>query len=169
MTINTMLPANCHEMTRIVAEYWTSIHPGPGLLPGREHFDPLDLSPTVWPFLVLSEIIIEPFDLRYRLVGTEVVALDGFDSTGMTFSECPARRDREATLADYRKAIETRSIHFRRMPLHDTVRGYELTIERAHFPLARNGQDVDMFLTSIVRLDRKRLESEPFLSPCANQ
>ena len=40
-----------------------------------------------------------PFDVRYKVVGTEVVNLDGYDATGMKLSECPVIRDREEIIS----------------------------------------------------------------------
>jgi len=159
MPVTEALPEDCHTIIRTVAAYWSAIHPAPGVLPAREDFDPLDLPAAVWPHLVLSEILDPDFDVKYRLVGTAVVKLDGVDRTGMTFSEYPPRRDRRETVADYRLAIDGRAVSFRRIPLFDRERGYRLTLERAHFPLAANGRDVDMILTALVKLDRPRAPS----------
>jgi len=152
------IPGDCDATTRILAEYWLSIHPAPGCLPGRRHFDPIDLPPSVLPFLILSEVLREPFDVRYRLVGTEVVSLLGADVTGMKLSERKPRRDREGIFEDYRTAVEDGRISFGRITVFDADRGYKLLVERTHFPLAANGRDVDMVLSSLVRLERSRDE-----------
>lgn len=150
-----VLPNDCHKTTRIVADYWTSIHPAPDALPGRRHFDPLDLPAEVWPFLILSQVEADPFDVLYKVVGTEIVKLNGHDTTGMRLSERTARRGHDDIIADYRVAVERRSVSYRRLKVFDAQRGFDLAIERAHFPLAANGNDVDMILTTMVKLDRE--------------
>ncbi|MBT5497600.1 MAG: hypothetical protein HOK54_17815 [Alphaproteobacteria bacterium] len=160
------LPRDCHPTIRGVAEYWMSIHPSPDVLPGRVDFDPIELPADVWPFLVLSEVLSQtPFDVRYKVVGTEVVNLDGYDATGMKLSECPVIRDREEIISDYRVAIDCGRMSFRRVIFFDIRRGFEMTIERGHFPLAANGNDVDMILTTIVKLERKNSERNEALLP----
>ena len=54
---------------------------------------------------------------------------------------------------------------FRRVIFFDIRRGFEMTIERGHFPLAANGNDVDMILTTIVKLERKNSERNEALLP----
>src|SRR5690348_8213244 len=45
------LPENCDHRLRELYEYWRSRHPAEGVLPGRQHFDPVDvpkLLPWIW-------------------------------------------------------------------------------------------------------------------------
>ena len=155
MTNLTSLPSRCHDLTRIVADYWASIHPAEVILPARRHFDPLDLPSAAWPFLILAEVLEDPFDMRFRLVGSEVVEFEGYDATGKKLSECPIPGDREAVVSDYRAVVEGRRLSFRQVQVHDKNRGYEVTVERTHFPLAENGRDVNMILTTFIRLERQ--------------
>ena len=148
--LEDFLPADCEDDTRIVAAYWLSIHKSDGSLPGRQEFDPLDLPGRLWANLVLSDVTREPFDIRYRFVGTTIVELDGFDATGMTVAEVPLRRGLEDVLADYRVAVSERRPHFRRVVLFDKQKGFDFPVERLHLPMARNGRDVDMILTSFL-------------------
>lgn len=155
MTDLIPLPGCCHDLTRVVADYWASIHPAENVLPARHHFDPLDLPSDVWPYLTLADVLTDPFDVRFRLVGSEVVEFEGHDATGEKLSECPTSGDRESNLSDYRSAVEDRRPVFRRVPVLDKDRGYEVMVERTHFPLAANGRDVDIILTVFIRLGRR--------------
>jgi len=152
------IPDDCDWVTREVAEYWRSIHPAPETLPARRDFDPLDLPPRVWPNLMLTEVMRDPFDLAYRLVGTEAAVILGLDVTGMRLSERPVRRDRSAILDDYRVAIDERVTSFRRFRVFDSSRGFHLTIERLHLPMATDGHTVDLVLTSLVRPEHDHAE-----------
>ena len=52
------------RIARMIA-YWREFAPGPGLLPGKQHFDPMrvpDLLPNLW----LLEVVREGDTRRYR-------------------------------------------------------------------------------------------------------
>lgn len=76
-----LLNRSLHPKIRGLTEYWVSIRP-PGLLPGRQHFEPLDV-PALLPNLWLVDVIRGAAPrFRYRLVGTNIArAFDG-DPTG---------------------------------------------------------------------------------------
>ncbi|MBK8157715.1 MAG: PAS domain-containing protein [Rhodospirillaceae bacterium] len=48
--------------------------------PDRADLDPAELKPLL-PYILISERL-EPFNVRYRLVGTRVVGITGLDITG---------------------------------------------------------------------------------------
>lgn len=152
--MNFDIPASAHALTLIVADYWASLCKDDGRLPGRQDFDPVDLPLSVWPYLILSDVLTDPFDIRYRFVGTEVVSLYGKDNTGLKLSERTPRRDPELTVAAYRAAIEEKTPQFGQTPVYDKNRGYNMLIERTHFPMAKDGVTVDMILASFVKIVR---------------
>ncbi len=68
-------------------EYWLSIAPA-GQLPGRQHFDPLEIAPImphVWMLDVIREDGLTRY--RYRLVGTAEVMTLQREATGSWFDE----------------------------------------------------------------------------------
>lgn len=125
--------------------YWLSIHPG-SHLPGRQHFEPLDLVPLL-PNIILTDI--EPDDRRYRcrLVGTEVVRAFGFDFTGQFFVDAlPGFRESFA----YRHRIEVETSGLPSYRIGESSIQFRLDyapIERLHLPLAADGHTVDMILS----------------------
>ncbi len=147
------LPDDSHPNTRIAYDYWQSVRAKNGHLPARADIDPLDLPAEVWPDLILSDVQMEPFSILYRLVGTAIVGIDGFDATGKRVDEVYPRRDPAAVVADYKLCIAARLPHFRRIYLFDQRVSYEILVERLHMPLATNGVDVDKFLTTFIKLD----------------
>ena len=152
-----LVPPDAHRQTRIVADYWLSIHPGPGILPGRQHVDPLDLPPHTWPNLGLTEALADPFDVRYRLIGTALVEYLGADYTGQTVrgrGVAFGNRTVDQVLSHYRTVVEERRPDYASFPILDIRKGYHIQAERIHLPLAANGHDVDMILTSLVNLGR---------------
>ena len=54
---------------------------------------PRDIEPgdikRLLPYISISDVIAEPFDLRYRLGGTAVVETSGYDFTGRFLHEMP--------------------------------------------------------------------------------
>lgn len=65
--------------------YWRRIRGGRPM-PRRGDFDPLQVR-RILPFLVIGEFERDPFRVRYRLVGTEVVEHSQFDFTGLRVDE----------------------------------------------------------------------------------
>ena len=61
-------------------DYWRS-KCGVERLPSRRDIDPVEI-PRLLPHILLSEIWQEPFLVRYRLTGTALVEIYGFDYTG---------------------------------------------------------------------------------------
>lgn len=75
---------NFTALTRRVFDYWVSLKPDGGL-PSRSDVDPVDLK-TDLPHLMLLEVLTDPLDFRYRLVGTAVDRFSGIGRTGKRVS-----------------------------------------------------------------------------------
>src|SRR5436190_7574 len=94
-----------------VYSYWSARRPGapgPTLLPGRSHIEPLELH-QVWPQLLLADVLGAAQRVRYRLVGTEIVARWGTDDTGRYLDEMPASRSTDLSLKLYGIALSRRA------------------------------------------------------------
>src|SRR5260370_41126453 len=68
-------------------DYWLSIKPAGGL-PGRQHFDPLDI-PHLMPRVWMLDVLREPLRYRYRLARTKAVGTLGRQGHGRTVEEAP--------------------------------------------------------------------------------
>lgn len=55
----------------------------------KARIDPLALPPRLLAHVVLLDVVDDPADFRYRLIGTEITTLVGRDSTGKRLSEIP--------------------------------------------------------------------------------
>jgi hypothetical protein len=141
-----------------IHDYWRSIHPGAGL-PGRQHVDALEIPRELLPRIWLLDIQAEPFRLRYRLVGTEIVRAIGREVTGQWLDDAhPHLKDEPDYLARYREVLATGTPSWRRgRAMLWTHRDYR-EIENILLPLARDGSNVDMImiLTVLYRWDRLR-------------
>jgi len=140
-----------------VHDYWRSIHPPVGL-PGRQHVDVLDIPRELLPRIWLLDIQPEPFRLRYRLAGTEIVRAIGREVTGQWLDDAhPHLKNEPDYLARYREVLASRTPSWRRgravLWTHQDYR----EIENILLPLARDGASVDMImvLTVLYRWDRQ--------------
>lgn len=128
--------------------YWLSIAPASGVLPGRRHLDPLDIGPSLMPWVFLLDVFREDgmaLDYRFRLVGTGNVALVGRDATGHLASAVFGERDAPFVLATFDRTVADAAPTFwiATVP-HDRIG--DVTIHRGLFPLSGDGRTVDMLL-----------------------
>jgi hypothetical protein len=138
-----LVACGANEKIRQAYAYWRSVHP-PDVLPGRQHIDPLRLGrllPLVW----LIDVQREPFRLRYRLVGTEIVTLLGREVTGLWLDEAHPDLDSHASYLGRAQAVVNDHIpnwRYGRPNLwqHDTY----TTVQNLIMPLASDGRTVDM-------------------------
>ena len=138
-----LIACQADDRVRKAYAYWRDIHPQGGL-PGRPHIEPVRLGrllPLVW----LIDIQDEPFRLRYRLVGTEIVDLLGRDPTGQWFDEAHPDLATHASYVERAKAvIATRIPNWRKgrpnLWQHETYS----VVQNLIMPLASDGASVDM-------------------------
>ncbi|MCR9257427.1 MAG: PAS domain-containing protein [Alphaproteobacteria bacterium] len=103
--------ADAIPVLRETFEYWEKMK-GDRALPDSADIDVLRIPRDWLPHLVLVDVETDPFDLRYRLVGTAIVAWLGFDPTGRTVAESSPFKDSDRVFDNYRTAIETRCPYF---------------------------------------------------------
>jgi hypothetical protein len=76
---------------RSMFDYWQS-RCGNGRIPARSEIDPADILPLL-PNILMVEFETCPFRVRFRLVGTKVVEVTGFEFTGRYLDEIAAEED----------------------------------------------------------------------------
>ncbi len=135
----------CDERIVELYRYWLSIHPARGVLPGRQHFDPV-MVPKLLPWLWLAEFDRQPLRVRYRLVGTEQVVAMGRDATGKWLDEAHPGFVASSAYPQFVAAVERGEIGFHKGGAINQRNRSWMSAERLVLPLARNGQDVDMLL-----------------------
>lgn len=138
-----------HPGLRALYDYWDGCRAG-GRLPGRQHIDPLHI-PELLPNLMLFDVAA-PDDLRYRLVGTALVARLGRDTTGLPVRDGYLGKDWERILPDYLYVINERRPCLRWNEVLGP-RARRLAYLRLLLPLARDGARVDMLLAGAYWLD----------------
>ena len=114
-------------------EYWKSKCPSGGY-PSREDIIPEEIAPllcNVFLALILDE---EPVDYVYRLVGTEIVELEG-ECTGLRLSEMLPDRERFSSLWQHYADLREGKIWLRVEALPHRERGHMIQYEILLLPL----------------------------------
>lgn len=150
---STILAPAVHQPHPLITDFiahWKGLAPGPGLLPGRRHFDPLavpHLLPNIWLLDVERSTAAGP-RLRYRvrLVGGAVVSV-GFPARPGAYFDDPSVTSDVANVRRHLDAIvDTHEPDWRRgKPAIDHTT-YVDTLERVILPLAADGRTVDMLI-----------------------
>ncbi len=142
------VPADTTPNPRIVRliDYWRGLAPGPGLLPGRRHFDPMqvpDLLPNLW---LVDVVRGTPNRYRYRLVGSALYDAGAPMRAGMFIDEMGDLIDQVAAHASNDQVVSSRQPEWRRGPPIIKHLKFVASLERVKLPLAEDGQTVDMIL-----------------------
>lgn len=87
--------------------YWEGKR-GARLMPSRRDLDPLDIIDLL-PFVVLIDVLDDPRDYRYRLVGTEVTAISHRDRTGSRYSEVEGKGPESVLWTSNETVVATRA------------------------------------------------------------
>ncbi len=134
-----------HPRFRWMRDYLVRVAP-PGRLPGRQHIDPLALK-DVLPFVNLVEICRdgEAIRFRFRLVGTMQTEMAGREITGMFVEDAVVPAYVERIVGNMRNVMESKAPVYDRFPTAHPGREF-IDAERIYFPLASDGDIVDMLI-----------------------
>ena len=139
------IPEDCDPRLRRFYEYWVSIHPRGGGLPGRQHVDPTDV-PDLLPWIWMVDVQRQPLRFKYRLLGTEYAKAMEADFTGRWIDEVHPKFLGSLAYPQYVAAAERGEIgYIKGPPTFHTPKSY-ISRERLLLPLARDGCTVDMLL-----------------------
>lgn len=125
-------------------EGWWQAKRGTRAMPDRADLDPSELK-ALLPYLLISECTVEPFNVRYRLIGTAVSKITGFDITGRDLASLLPPDPTEDWLGHYAQVFATRRPVFGHTTV-PTIHGDPFTYEFVIFPLSRGGDSVAQFL-----------------------
>ena len=149
------LPADCDVRIRRFAEYLASKAPA-GRLPGRQHIIPTEIADLL-PFLALYDVVQNGSGsprFRVRLAGTHVVELFGHDPTGKCMDEYVPSPKAEQVCRRYHQVVQAKEPSFYAEELCAEGREH-VRFQRVAFPLARDGENVDMLVLIRVGSDRR--------------
>ena len=144
---------------RALFGYWREKR-GDGAMPARADLDPLEI-PTLLPIVGLVDVLDGGARFRYRLVGTEIVEVDGHDPTGRFLDEAPP----DSGYADYLIGL-FREVTRERRPLYGECdfRGpghIERRVRHLLMPLSCDGRAVDMIFGGQVAVASGRGAQSP--------
>lgn len=149
------LPHDCDPRLRRFAAYMAA-KALPGLLPGRQHIVPPEI-PDLLPHIMLYDLVPEPHGgprYRTRLVGTCVVELLGADTTGKFVDDLVRGKRGAEIIAEYDRIATSKQPGYLTGTLTNFGREH-IRFQRAAFPLARDGIDVDMLALVMVGFDTR--------------
>lgn len=130
-----------------ILRYWSGLCRG-SMLPARRDIDPAAIR-LLLPYVFLVDVVGRPPRFRKRLVGTAIVAKEGYDSTGSWLDESVKPSIREAVLAQHCEAVE----HARPNCYSASFIGLDgrtYRYQRLLLPLAGDGTTVDMLFGGVV-------------------
>jgi hypothetical protein len=110
----------------------------------RADLDPTEIPPLL-QHLILADVGERGCTIRYRLVGTEIVAAHGFDYTGKTIEELTDGATLDFTRRLYGMVVTRAVPVYSEGQFRWAGREYRWT-KRLHLPLTRDGAAVDMVL-----------------------
>ena len=128
---------------RQLYNYWRSKRRGDAI-PRRADIDPIEM-PNLMPNLLIADIEYDPFRVKYRLVGTRVVQMTGYEFTGKYLDEIALPDDEGLFLECYQVACESKMPVTDRIKWHlapDTTEEYDICI----LPLSDDGISVNIAL-----------------------
>ena len=142
------------ERLRALFGYWREKR-GDRAMPARADLDPLEI-PTLLPIVGLIDVLDGGARFRYRLVGTEMVDMDGHDPTGRFLDQVLP----DSGYADYLIGL-FREVARERRPLYgeSDFRGQgriERRVRRLFMPLSYDGRSVDMIFGGQVTIGFRR-------------
>lgn len=133
----------CSPKTVNLYRYWDSRR-GLQPMPRRADIDPVDM--RAWlPRITLIEVANGGEHMRYRVVGTEVVGLRGFDPTGWSVEAAFPREDANRVLSAYRDVISQKKPVFCH-PAERTHQHRDPVVGVMLLPLSNDGETVDQIL-----------------------
>ena len=139
-----------HPKLARVFDYWLSIAPA-GRLPGRQHFDPLDIAavmPHVW-MLDVDRSRDEP-RFRYRLAGTREVETLQREVTGQWFHEVHRLDNNHPIYARFAYMLEHGVPTHRKGAVGLTHEKDHRLVENCMVPFATDGARVDLIVACSV-------------------
>jgi hypothetical protein len=120
-------------------DYWDAIREHRPM-PARRDIDPAGMVPWL-ASTFLVDVLYDPLEFRFRLVGTEVVHRFGMEITGRKLRELNLHGREHQTRAEYTAVVETRAPRYS-IEVSGSRNDWE--IERLLMPLSDDGLTVNM-------------------------
>jgi hypothetical protein len=131
--------------------YWERIR-GNRAMPRRGDLDPVDI-PRLLPFVMLVDVLREPLDFKFRLIGTAIQAIIARNYVGERFSELPHMVKGNLIWAEY-EAVVSRQRPVAAILEYVGSDRYVQGVRHCLMPLSNDDRAVNMILAA-VEIDRR--------------
>ncbi|MDE2228672.1 MAG: PAS domain-containing protein [Alphaproteobacteria bacterium] len=136
-------------------------------MPSRADIDPVELSATVWPYIMILEVVRASgvIRFRYRRVGEVFWRATGREPTGQFLDESvpDIASYRQYVVGVYREMIERRQPLYTQNFLFLEGQRAPMQVKRVSLPLSSDGATIDMILAGHV-FDHESCERDWALS-----
>ena len=136
-------PAITSALVLDLHAYWNRIRAG-RFAPRWSDVQPGDIKHLL-PYLIVGQVEHDPFDLRYRIVGTAVVDAFGFDFTGESLRSPSPGSDASSWLGIYRAFVDRRAPVFGQYRVPVGLAELRV-VDVGIFPLSSDGRAVDRLI-----------------------
>lgn len=144
-------PVGLSEALRPLYLYWAAARQDK-LMPSRADIDPITIPRQLLPNITLMDVISSPIRFRYRLMGTAVTEMLGFDWTGRYVDELPGAGEIVHRQCADTVTLGKPAVHFSDSKKYDPslMQHKSLRYERLLLPLSDGGQSIAMMLGGTV-------------------
>jgi len=111
------VPATAPPIVQEALVYWESKCAG-RRMPARRDLDPMFEIPSLLPWVMLVDVLRQPLDFRYRLIGTGIAARARHDHTGCRFSDLSRAGSDSVVWKDRMAVVQTRAPKLTTPALH---------------------------------------------------
>jgi hypothetical protein len=133
-----------------IASYWAGKRAGRAM-PARADICPFELRRNL-AYIILLDVVGAPPRFRKRLVGSAIVAKEGFDSTGNWLDETVRNDIRDAVLAQHLEAVQGRRMSCYTVSFVGKD-GKNYRYQRLLLPLSADGETVNMLFGAVQFFD----------------
>lgn len=127
--------------------YWEAKRRGRSM-PARADLDPVDMAPWLTG-IQLIDVLENPRQLRYRLVGSVETDMRGFSHKGKLVDDAFFAVSKEEALRNYNLTIDGRTMVYD-WAQYKSARGYDVSQETIFLPLSNDADRVNMVITFTV-------------------
>jgi len=133
-------PQIASESLRQLSAYWDRLRAGRAC-PSWSEIDPAEMK-TLLPHILVAEFLSDPFDVRFRLVGTMIVEAYGEDFMGRNLRSLEPTGGVDLWLELYSRLVEERVPVYGRYSLSSDYVQTQY-VDAGIFPLSADGVKVD--------------------------
>jgi hypothetical protein len=123
--------------------YWNQIRAG-RVAPAWPEVDPGAIG-SLLPYVVVAEVLGDPFDIRYRIVGTAIIESFGYDYSWKNLRSMNYLTQSDSWIDFYRRLVERPMPCFGQYRIGSHIAG-DRWVDSCTLPLSGDGRSVDRFI-----------------------